>query len=118
MNFTLVYITASKRVEARRIGKALLREHLVACINLVGPIESHYWWRGKVETAREWLLLAKTRATLTKIVIKRVKALHSYQTPCVVALPLKDGNPDFLKWLAAETQPPVSRAGRRASRNG
>ena len=118
MNFVLVYITASSRTEARGLGKALLQERLVACVNLLGPLESHYWWQGKMETASEWLLLAKTRATLAKAVMRRVKALHSYQTPCGVTLPLKDGNPDFLKWIAAETKPPVSRGARRASRNG
>jgi periplasmic divalent cation tolerance protein len=118
MNFVLVYITASSRAEARKLGQTLLRERLVACINLLGPVESHYWWQGKLESAGEWLLLAKTRGALAKAVLKRVKALHSYQTPCVVMLPLKEGNPGFLKWLAAETQPPVSRGVRRAGRSG
>lgn len=109
IKFVLVYVTASDQAEARHIGQALLRERLVACINLLGPVESHYWWKGKLETGHEWLLLAKTRATLGTAVIKRVKTLHSYTTPCVVALPLQKGNQDFLKWIAAETRAPVSR---------
>ena len=122
MNHVLVYITAADRREARRLGTALLRERLVACINLVGPIESYYWWQGKVETAREWLLLAKTRASLTAQVIARVKVLHSYQTPCVVTLPLTAGNPAFLKWIGQETRPPRRKinhgSARRAVRTG
>ena len=120
MNYVLVYITAADRREARRLGAALLSERLVACTNLVGPIESHYWWQGKLETAHEWLLLAKTRASLAQQVIARVKALHSYQTPCIVTLPLTGGNPDFLAWIGQETRPPprqLSRARvRRSSR--
>jgi periplasmic divalent cation tolerance protein len=118
MKFVLLYVTTANRAEARRIGQILLRERLVACVNLLGPVESQYWWQGKLEVGKEWLLLAKTRATLATAVIRRVKALHSYTTPCVVTLPLQKGNPDFLKWIAAETRAPVSRAARRASRNG
>ncbi len=118
MKFVLLYITTAHRAEARRLGQTLLRERLVACVNLLGPVESHYWWQGQLENSREWLLLAKTRATLAAAVIKRVKALHSYTTPCVVTLPLAKGNPAFLTWLAAETRPPVSRAARRAVRSG
>ncbi len=122
MNFVLVYVTAANRREARRVGAALLRERLAACVNLVGPVESQYWWQGKIETAREWLLLAKTRASLAKPLMARVKALHSYQTPCIVTLSLTAGNPAFLKWIGAETRPALRRVsrgcGRRAGRTG
>ena len=118
MKLVLVYITAASRAEARRLGHALLSERLVACVNLIGPIESHYWWLGRLETSSEWMLLAKTRAALAKVVITRVKELHSYKTPCVVTLPLQNGNQDFLKWIAAETQPLINRGVRRASRSG
>jgi len=119
MKYVLVYITTKDRREARRLGAALLHARLIACTNLIGPLESHYWWQGKLETAREWLLLAKTRASFAAQVIAQVKALHSYQTPCIVTLPLTAGNPDFLAWIGQETRPPrrkVSRAVRRASR--
>ncbi len=122
MKHVLVYITAADRKAARRLATTLLRERLIACANLVGPIEAHYWWQGKMETARECLLLAKTRAALAKKVIARVKELHSYETPCIVTLPLTAGDPDFLKWIEKETQPPrrkVSRGrARRANRTG
>jgi periplasmic divalent cation tolerance protein len=122
MNYVLIYITAANRPAARRLGAALLRERLIACSNLVGPIEAHYWWQGKMESAHEWLLLAKTRASLAAQVIARVKALHSYQTPCVVALPLTAGNPAFLKWIGQETRPPLRKLSpgraRRAGRTG
>ncbi|MCX7009328.1 MAG: divalent-cation tolerance protein CutA, partial [Kiritimatiellaeota bacterium] len=89
--------------------------------NLVGPVESRYWWQGRLETAKEWLLLAKTRASLATAVVAKVKKLHSYQIPCIVTLPLGTGNPDFLKWIGKETQTPrriLSRGVRRAGRSG
>lgn len=121
MKMVLIYITTANRKEAKLAGDALLKERLVACVNLLGPMESHYWWQGRLEAAREWLLLAKTRANLVPAVIKAVKALHSYQTPCIVSLPLVSGNPAFLSWLENETKAPtriIHRAGRRATRNG
>lgn len=116
MKHVLVYITAADRREARRLAAALLRERWIACANLVGPIESHYWWQGKLETAREWLLLAKTRASHAAQVIAKVKALHSYETPCVVTLPLTAGNPDFLRWIGLETRQPRGKVSRGCAR--
>jgi len=112
MNFLLVYIMASNRSEANRIGRVLLRERLVACVNIVGPISSMYWWRGRLTKSREVLVLAKTRATLAQRVIRKVQALHSYDVPCVITLPIRRGNPHFLRWLGVETNStrPLKRA--------
>ena len=123
MSTIIIYITAAHRREARYLGNTLLRERLVACINVVGPISSSYWWKGKIESSREILLLAKTRARLGAAVIRRVKALHSYTVPCVVTIPVRTGNPDFLHWIEQETAPHHRRAlspgrGRRAGRSG
>ncbi|TAN36137.1 MAG: divalent-cation tolerance protein CutA [Verrucomicrobia bacterium] len=104
MKFILVYITAATRAEANRISQVLLREHLVACVNMVGPMASLYWWRGRLKKSREVLVLAKTRATLAQRVIQKVRALHGYDVPCVVTLPLAQGNPQFLRWIATETR--------------
>lgn len=105
MELRLLYITAASREEARRIGRALVEERLAACANVIDGMESVYWWEGKLTEDREAVLVAKTRAALVDAVITRVKALHSYTMPCVVALPILAGNPAYLDWPAAETAP-------------
>jgi periplasmic divalent cation tolerance protein len=106
MDFRLVYMTASSREEARKIGRALVEERLAACANVIDGMESTYWWQGQLTEDREAVLIAKTRAELLPALTERVKALHSYSVPCVVALPILAGNPAYLDWLAAETSPP------------
>jgi periplasmic divalent cation tolerance protein len=105
MDFCLLYITAAHREEAEKIATALVEERLAACANILGEISSVYWWQGKLTKDREVALTLKTRADLVEAAIARVKALHSYTVPCVVALPLVAGNPDYFAWLAAETGP-------------
>jgi periplasmic divalent cation tolerance protein len=104
MEFRFVYMTASSRDEARKIGRALVEERLAACANVIDGMESVYWWQGKLTEDREAVLIAKTRADLLPALTERVKALHSYSVPCVVALPVLTGNPDYLGWLGAETE--------------
>jgi periplasmic divalent cation tolerance protein len=103
MSVSLLYITAKSKREAAAIGRALVRERLVACVNIAGPIRSVYRWKGRVEEAGEVLVFAKTKTKLVKKVIARVKALHSYECPCIVALPITQGNPAFLSWIKDET---------------
>ena len=99
-----LYVTAASADEAKTIGEALVQERLVACANILGPISSIYWWQGQIQRDSEAVLIAKTRAELVERVIARVKALHSYTVPCVVSLPIEQGNPDFLGWVEAETR--------------
>jgi periplasmic divalent cation tolerance protein len=105
MEARFLYVTAPNAEEAGKIGEALVQERLVACANVLGPISSIYWWQGQVQRDSEAVLIAKTRADLVERVIARVKALHSYTVPCVVSLPIDQGNPDFLRWIEAETAP-------------
>jgi periplasmic divalent cation tolerance protein len=105
MTARFLYVTAANADEAKTIGVALVQERLVACANILGPIASIYWWQGKIQHDSEAVLVAKTRADLVERVIARVKALHSYTVPCVVSLAIEQGNPDFLRWIAAETAP-------------
>lgn len=98
----LVYITAANEEEAARIGRALVGEGLCACANVLGSVRSFYRWKGEVQDDREVALVAKTLAGRLDEVTARVRALHSYEIPCVVALPITGGNPEFLGWLAAE----------------
>ncbi len=102
-----VYVTAPTRDEALSIGRTLVEERLVACVNVLDGLRSLYWWEGKVQDEAEACFVAKTRADLAGRVVERVRQLHSYAVPCVVALPVAAGNPDFLDWVAAETLPTV-----------
>ena len=104
-SFRFIYMTAGSLAEARLIAQALVAERLAACVNLIDGMESHYEWEGEVQTAREIVLIAKTRADLFDALKQRVLELHSYDCPCVVALDLSDGHPKFLKWIAAQTGP-------------
>lgn len=103
MKLVFVYITVRDKKEALRIGRELLKSRLVACVNILGGIRSMYWWRGKIEGAGETALVAKTRQDRLPALVRKVKSLHSYEVPCVVALPIMGGNPAFLKWIAEET---------------
>ena len=106
MDLRLVYMTAGSRDEAKKIGRALVEERLAACANVIDGMESVYWWQGKLTEDREAVLIAKTRAELVPALTQRVKELHSYTVPCVVALPLVGGSPAYLAWLEAETARP------------
>ncbi len=89
--------------EAERLAQALLSERLVACVQMF-PVQSRYWWRGKIEAASEVMLLMKTRAGLMERLVARIKELHPYEVPEVVALPISEGNPDYLEWVREETR--------------
>jgi periplasmic divalent cation tolerance protein len=99
----LVYMTASSADEAAKLAEALVGERLAACVNVIDGMTSWYRWEGAVQNERELVVLAKTRIDLVEALTARVKALHSYSVPCVVALPIAGGNADFLRWIAEET---------------
>ena len=102
-DFVVVLVTAGDAGEAARIGRTLVEERLAACANLVGPIRSVYRWQGAVEEAAEHLLLVKARADDLPALEARVRALHSYQVPEVLALPVAAGSAAYLAWLAEST---------------
>jgi periplasmic divalent cation tolerance protein len=106
MSACICYVTAGSREEALAIGRALVEERLAASANVLDGTASIYWWQGKLEQAQEAVLIAKTRAELFPALSARVKQLHGYDCPCVVALPIADGNPDYLAWIVAETRAP------------
>ncbi|MBI2338952.1 MAG: divalent-cation tolerance protein CutA [Deltaproteobacteria bacterium] len=103
MVLNFIYITCSNRAEADKIGRALVEEHLAACVNIIDGMNSIYWWEGKIEEGKETVLIAKTKETVVKKLIEKVKSLHSYSCPCIVSLAVEDGNSDFLKWIEKET---------------
>jgi periplasmic divalent cation tolerance protein len=95
--FIVIYVTAGSTTEASRLA-----ERLAACVNQIGPIQSVYRWEGKLEQSEEQLLIIKTRKELFTAVEKRVRELHSYSVPEIVALPIIDGSPDYLRWLGEQ----------------
>ncbi len=103
MAVMFVYVTASGADEAERIGRAVVAERLAACANVLAPVRSIYWWQGALEDSTEAALILKTTRARLPDLMARVKALHSYDCPCIEALEVTDGNPDFLAWVARET---------------
>jgi periplasmic divalent cation tolerance protein len=104
MEYIVVYVTAKDRAQGRKIARHLLTKKLVACVNIVNGIESHYRWEGKLEQSKEVLLVIKTSKVLFSKVAQAVKEVHSYQVPEIIALPLVAGEENYLSWLAGETR--------------
>jgi periplasmic divalent cation tolerance protein len=98
-----VFITAANAREARRLAAVLVAEKLAACVSDAGTVRSVYRWKGRVERARERLLIAKTVRARLRDLTARVKALHAYDVPEIVALPIVGGNPAYLAWVERET---------------
>tara|TARA_R110000787_G_scaffold28283_19_gene77293 strand:- start:501 stop:824 length:324 start_codon:yes stop_codon:yes gene_type:complete len=98
--YRLLYVTAGTKDEALTIADALIGEHLIACANIIDGVTSVYRWEGKVQRDQEVVLIAKTAASRVEAVIRRVRELHSYDCPCVVSIPIENGNPAFLEWIS------------------
>ena len=99
--FRLVLVTCPTLSEARKISRHLLQKYLAACVNIhTTKVESIYRWKGKIETAREHLLLIKTTARRLKSLEREVLRLHSYETPEFLALPISSGSRAYLRWLS------------------
>ena len=101
--YLVVFITTSGHEEARKIADALVSQRKAACVNIVPRVNSLFRWKGKIEDAEESLLVVKTRAKLFSDVVSTVKSIHSYEVPEIIALPIVEGNPDYLKWIDEET---------------
>jgi periplasmic divalent cation tolerance protein len=103
-DYTVIFITTSSLDEAEKIGRALVEEKLVACANIISPIRSIYRWQGKICDDKEALIILKTKKKLFKQIEKRVKALHSYEVPEVISMPIIEGSNKYLSWLKNETK--------------
>jgi periplasmic divalent cation tolerance protein len=99
-----VFTTVEKREDADRIASAVVHKRVAACAQIVGPIHSTYWWKGKVEEAVEWLCMMKTRKDLFSALEKEIRNVHPYEVPEIIALPIVAGSPPYLQWIEAETQ--------------
>ncbi len=94
-----VYITTSDRTEALELAERIVQNRLAACVNVLSAIESVYRWKGKLEKDREVAMVAKTTAGMLQHLTEFVRQHHSYECPCLVALPVEGGNQDFLQWV-------------------
>ena len=101
--YAVVFITVPDAKSADKVGGALLKLKLAACVNEVPGLRSRYWWEGKIEEAKEVLLVIKTRMALVPEVARCVKENHPYSLPEVVALPVEEGLKAYLDWLGANT---------------
>ena len=99
----VVFVTTGSKKEARAIAETLVDRKLAACASVVGVVDSLYRWQGKVQRSREALLMIKTTTRTYAELERRVKALHSYEVPEIIALPISDGLPAYLAWLDRET---------------
>ncbi len=95
----VIFITAPNKKEASHIALKLLKNKLAACVNIIEGIDSLFWWRGKIDRAKEALLIAKSQKSKLSRIIKLVKSIHSYDVPEIVALPISGGSKDYLRWL-------------------
>ncbi|HEY0649271.1 divalent-cation tolerance protein CutA [Phenylobacterium sp.] len=102
MKMIVVQTTTANAADAERLAEALVTERLAACVQ-IDPIRSLYVWKGQVERQEERRLSIKTRADLFEAVRARLRDLHSYDTPEVIALPVEAADPDYLAWLAETT---------------
>ena len=100
--YIVVLITVTGADEAHDIADALLDQRLAACVNIAGDVDSHYWWRGKVESAQESLLIVKSREALLPEIIAAAKKIHGYEVPEIIALPIAGGDKDYLDWIDGE----------------
>jgi len=97
----VVFITAANKKEARKISSGLVKNKLAPCVNIIDKVESVFFWDGKVNRAKEVLLIAKSRKDKFKKIVKFVKAIHSYQVPEIICLPITSGFASYLEWIDA-----------------
>ena len=101
-DIVLVYITTPSPESAKKLAGVLIEERLAACANIVPGLESVFYWKGELCRKRESLLLLKTHKSLFDRLMQRAEELHEYELPCIVALPVAQGLPGFLDWVASE----------------
>ena len=97
--YIVIFITAKNGREANKIAARLVKDKLIACVNIVKGVKSIFWWEGKVDEAGETLLILKSKKSCFQKIVKTVKALHSYTVPEIIALPIVGGNKDYLDWI-------------------
>ena len=105
MSYVLVIVTTANKEEAVKIVRSLLKERLIACANILGPVSSRFWWQGKIDEAKEFMVFMKSSKNLFERLSERVREIHSYDVPEIIALPIIEGSPPYLDWLKSCLQP-------------
>ena len=100
--YIVVFITVKEPEEAQKIAKALVKRRQAACVNILPGVSSHFWWKDKLDTADECLVIVKSRESLLPDIIKSVRKIHSYSIPEIIALPIIGGNREYLEWIDSE----------------
>ncbi|MEX2174951.1 MAG: divalent-cation tolerance protein CutA [Pirellulaceae bacterium] len=100
-----VVTTTAEQNDAEALAAAVLEKRLAACVQISGPIDSRYWWNGRLESAREWTLTMKTRRDLYAKLEKLLLASHPYDQPEILATPVVEISPGYLKWLCEQVKP-------------
>ena len=102
MSQIIVYVTTSSENEAKEIGQVVVRDRQAACANILGKCTSIFNWEGQLQTETETVLILKTTNQKLDELVMRVKQIHSYECPCIVAMEIQDGNSEFLDWITKE----------------
>lgn len=95
----LFYVTCPDTETAKKISMTLLQEGLIACANILPGMESLYWWEGKIDSAKEVVVILKSSSLQSSRVIARVESLHPYNTPCILTLPIEKSSEAYVRWL-------------------
>ena len=103
-DYMVIFITTSSIDEAKKLGRTLVEEKLVACSNILSPVHSIYQWKGKLCEDEEVMIVLKTKRDLFRQIELRVKELHSYDVPEIIAIPIIEGSEDYLSWVESGTR--------------
>jgi len=101
-DYIQIYTTTDTIDIAQAISNRLVEERLAACVQVLGPITSTYWWQGKIETSQEWLCIIKSKKSLYKQIEDTIKSIHHYDVPEIIAVPITMGSKDYFNWLKKE----------------
>ena len=100
-----VSTTLPDEATARRFGRQLVEERLAACAQVMGPISSYYWWKGRVDEALEWYCYLKTTAAAAAELSRRINELHPYDVPEIIVVAIKEGDTNYLRWIDESVRP-------------
>jgi periplasmic divalent cation tolerance protein len=101
--YIVVHVAVKDIEEGRKITKSIVKRRLATCVNIIPEVESYFWWKDKLETVKEAMLIIKSKESLLTELTRAIKKLHSYSIPEIIALPITGGSRDYLEWLDSET---------------
>ena len=100
----VVFVTCPNRRHAQRLANSVVRHHLAACVNILANVQSLFWWEGRVDRAQETLLIIKTTAARFEALRRSVCALHPYDVPEIIAVPIRKAHRPYLRWIGASVR--------------